>query len=91
MPHSSLGHMLDAVAQQSKPIETAEQAIQEMGDSLAHIFDQMLKGKWVDELGHDVQKNVHMINAGVVLRRVMSFRTEKMGYTDVSRIHGDAP
>lgn len=87
MPHSSLGHMLDAVARAPKPpIETAEQAIQELGDSLALIMDQVVKGKWTDELDHDVRANVSMTNAAATMRRVMEFRTRVMGYTDVSDI-----
>lgn len=87
MPHSSLGHMLDAVARAPKPpIETAEQAIQELGDSLACIMDQLVKGKWKDELDHDVCANVSMTNAAATMRRVMEFRTRVMGYTDVSDI-----
>lgn len=88
MPHSSFGHMLDAVARKPKPIETAEQAIQEMGDAMAHIMDQMLKGNWIDDNGHDVRNNIYMIRAADVMRRVMTFRTDKMGYTDVAPIHG---
>lgn len=95
MPHSSFGHMLDAVARAPKPpIETAEQAIQELGDSLAHIFDQMLKGNWKDDNDHDVKNNVHMVGATETMRRVMEFRTRTLGYTDVSSIvngeEGDA-
>lgn len=86
MPHASFGHMLDAVAREPKPIETAEQAIQEMGDAIAHIMNQMLKGNWVDDNGHDVKNNVYMIGATDTMRRVMEFRTRTMGYKDVSNI-----
>ena len=71
-------------------ITTAEQAIQEMGDALAHVMDQMLKGSWKDDHGHDVKNNVHMNNAARTLRRVMKFRTEHMNYSDVSPIFNGA-
>lgn len=68
------------------PIETAEQAIQEMGDSLVFIIDQMLKGSWKDDNDHDVKNNVAMIESTNVMQRVMEFRTRTMGYADVSEI-----
>ena len=35
--------------------------VKRFGDAVADMFDQLIKGKWADQLGHPVEKNTAMM------------------------------
>lgn len=55
--------------------------LQETGDAIAGMLDQMLKGHWRDQHGHFVKDNVKMIELGQALLNMTQFRSDHMGYT----------
>ena len=54
--------------------------LQKTGDSIADMLEQMLKGNWRDDHGHDVKMNATMITLKVVLIALGMFREEYLGY-----------
>lgn len=60
-----------------------ETLLQNTGDGIAAMFEQMIKGDWTDDNGHKVAMNVQMQNMKTVLRDIMKFRNEHMGYSPV--------
>lgn len=55
----------------------AERAmLNKLGDDVADIFEQMLMGKWQDELGHDVQLNKAMLYAQNTLGYIVEKRNK---------------
>lgn len=54
--------------------------LQSTGDGIANIFDQMQKGNWVDDHGHRVENNIHMLAMQSILLAIMHFRTDHLDY-----------
>mgnify|MGYP003526849647 CR=1 FL=1 len=50
--------------------------MQDTGDAIVGVFDQMLKGKWHDDLGHDVQMNAQMLKLKDVLVTMTEYRSK---------------
>lgn len=48
--------------------------IQQFGDAATNVFEQMLKGNWKDDHGHDVKNNVHMMALADAVRTAIAFR-----------------
>lgn len=57
------------------------QLLQQTGDGIADLFEQMSQGNWRDDHGHDVKLNAAMINLKDVLRDIMVFRTLYLRYS----------
>ena len=55
--------------------------LQKTGDSIADMFEQMIKGNWRDDHGHNVKLNVSMITLTAVLTAIGMFREEHLGYS----------
>lgn len=57
--------------------------LQSTGDGIANIFDQLEKGNWVDDHGHLVKNNVHMLAMQSILLAIMHFRSDHLDYEKV--------
>ncbi len=60
--------------------EQLETLLQGVGDAIAGVVEQMLKGNWRDDHGHYVTHNIHMMKLGGQLDALSQFRQEHMGY-----------
>lgn len=58
--------------------------LQQTGDGIAKVFDQLTKGNWVDDHGHPVANNAHMLAMQNVLLAIMHFRADHLDYEKVS-------
>lgn len=56
--------------------------LQNIGDGIANMFDQLVKGNWRDDHDHDVKMNVHMLNLQDVLKQIMRFRADYLDYSE---------
>ncbi len=56
--------------------------LQNIGDGIANMFDQLVKGNWRDDRDHDVKMNVHMLNLQDVLKQIMRFRADYLDYSE---------
>lgn len=56
--------------------------VQNMGDAVAYVFEQMLRGKWVDDHNHDVRRNAAMLDLKDRLGDMTAFRAEHLGYSE---------
>ena len=63
-----------------------KELLQNTGDNIIGVFQQMLRGGWVDDLGHDVQLNVAMLKMQDTLQDIMKFRRKYLDYTDAPSI-----
>lgn len=48
--------------------------IEEFGDVISDMFEQMIRGHWVDDHGHDVQLNQKMIALKPLIIRAIALR-----------------
>ena len=55
--------------------------LQKTGDGIADLFEQYLKGSWVDDHGHDVGMNKAMQDLKVVLVALMEYRWKNLNYS----------
>ena len=60
--------------------EALEPLLQQTGDGIAAVFEQMLKGNWRDDHGHDVKFNIAMQGLKHLLIRLGNFRADHLGY-----------
>ena len=68
-----------AIAEQGKQfkLRTAErERMEALGDAAADVIEQMLKGHWVDDHGHDVSLNMAMLDLKNALR-IAALRTDE--------------
>lgn len=56
--------------------------MQHIGDSIADALEQMTKGNWRDDHGHDVRQNAQMQKLGKTLNDMVGFRAEWFGMDD---------
>jgi hypothetical protein len=56
--------------------------LQNIGDGIANMFDQLVKGNWRDDHDHDVKMNVHMLNLQDALKQIMRFRADYLDYSE---------
>lgn len=54
--------------------------LQNTGDAIAEVFDQMLKGNWEDDKEHSVEHNAAMIDLKQALIGIINYRTIELGY-----------
>ena len=55
--------------------------LQDTGDRIIRVFEQMIKGNWQDDHGHDVRMNVAMLDLRLVLSDIGKFREKHLNYT----------
>ncbi len=60
-----------------------ERLLQDIGDNIANVFEQYLKGSWKDDHGHDVGMNIHFSQLRNSLQDIMEFRTKHFDYSKV--------
>ncbi len=60
-----------------------ERLLQDVGDNIANVFSQYLKGHWKDDMGHDVGQNIHFDKLRYSLQDIMEFRTKYLNYNKV--------
>lgn len=73
--------------EQGWPIERAENAklreevvfVEKFGDAVADMFDQLVKGKWIDDNDHPVSNNATMLRLKELMQEVLSFRQALAG------------
>lgn len=68
-----------------------EPLLQEVGDAIAGVFDQMLKGKWRDDHDHDVRFNAQMLKLKDALGAIGKFRENHLGYSPFTSPAEPAP
>lgn len=54
-------------------IEDLKGLILNLGDASANVIEQMLKGRWVDELGHEVFANKQMFDLASALNDASAY------------------
>lgn len=57
-----------------------DKLVTETGNRIAAVIDQMLKGNWVDDMGHNVVDNVAMLDMRYALRDLGIYRAQHLGY-----------
>lgn len=55
--------------------------LQEVGDTMADVLEQMIKGRWTDEHGHSVQNKPGIAQLAIRLRAMANFRTKYLEYS----------
>lgn len=60
-----------------------EQLLQDVGDNIVNVFEQYMKGKWVDSMGHDVGMNLAFSELKTTLQQIMEFRSKYLNYEEV--------
>jgi len=63
--------------------EDLEPLLQNVGDAVADLFEQLVKGNWTDDQGHAVTGNAAMQNMKNVLVAIARFRTKHLNYPEV--------
>jgi len=53
-----------------------EDLIQEFGNNATDVFEQMMKGNWIDDMGHKVSMNDAMCRLCVTVKKVLDMRNE---------------
>jgi hypothetical protein len=48
--------------------------IEKFGDAVTNMFEQMMRGHWTDDHGHDVQRNTQMAALKPLIIRAISLR-----------------
>ncbi len=61
---------------QDEQIAAMKKIILDFGNATVNVFDQMLKGEWIDDHGHKVYNNVAMIQLGGALTAATKFAAE---------------
>jgi len=56
----------------------ADKVINLMGDAITDMFEQLVKGSWTDDHGHDVQMNAAMIACSDAVIKAMEYRQRKI-------------
>ncbi len=64
----------------AEKLEACENALQFLGDAVADVFGQMIKGNWQDDHGHNVSNNIAMINLADAMGDAIKMRSEVLGY-----------
>lgn len=54
--------------------------LQDTGDRITRVFEQMIKSNWQDDHGHDVRMNVAMLDLRLALSDIGKFRERYLGY-----------
>lgn len=62
--------------------------IQQLGDRVADMFEQLIKGNWHDDHDHDVKWNKAMLDLKSTLKNVMQARADHLGYTARAALGG---
>lgn len=63
--------------------EDTENLLGEVGDAIAEVFEQMVKGQWVDDNGHKIVMNNSMFVLKQSLVDIMVFREKHLDYSAV--------
>lgn len=58
-----------------------DKVITSVGDKIANMIEQMVKGGWIDTLGHPVKNNAAMLQMQVALVELMQFRARNLNYS----------
>lgn len=62
-------------------VEELKDLLQNTGDDIANVLEQLTRGNWVDSEGHPVKNNVAMIQLITTLTRIGEYRAANLGYT----------
>lgn len=60
--------------------KAVEEILQETGDKIADMLEQMMRGRWIDNHGHRVENNVQMMELARQLKVLGEFRAQHLGY-----------
>ena len=58
--------------------------LQNTGDAIADVLDQLIKCDWVDSLGHEVKFSSEMLRLKDQLFAIMAFRSRHLSYEYVT-------
>lgn len=67
----------------SELMNDLDKLLQDTGDSIAGMFDQLIKGEWVDSQGHSVAINAQMLQMQSTIIDLMKFRSKYLNYGKV--------
>lgn len=56
----------------------ADEMLNLVGDKVVDMFEQMEKGKWTDEHGHEVKMNVTMIALLDAMQKAWAYRQKRI-------------
>ena len=80
------GAVIDALTEERDRLVKAnaelKPLLQNIGDGIVNMFDQLVRGNWRDDHDHDVKMNVHMLNLQDVLKQIMRFRADYLDYSE---------
>lgn len=62
------------------PREALEPLLQDIGDKICLLFEQMERGNWRDDMGHLVRDNKAMADMKLVMASLMIFRQAHLSY-----------
>ena len=63
----------------AEAIKSEHELIDEFGDHVTDMFEQMIKGKWTDDKGHGVQMNSAMLALKETVKKAIRARSESEG------------
>ncbi len=66
-------------------VEDIKPMLQNVGDAIANMFEQMVKGDWKDSMGHSVQQNQQMCLLGEQLMAMVKWRAKYLDYPDTTQ------
>lgn len=80
------GAVIDALTEERDRLALAnaelKPLLQNIGDGIVNMFDQLVRGNWRDDHDHDVKMNVHMLNLQDVLKQILRFRADYLDYSE---------
>lgn len=64
----------------AEKLEAAENQLEILGDAVASVFEQLVKGNWMDDNGHHVSNNSAMISLADAMESTIKMRADVLGY-----------
>lgn len=65
-------------------IQALKKIILDFGDAAADVFEQMIKGDWVDDHDHPVRNNISMIALAKALNAASNYAAQHEGEQSAS-------
>lgn len=64
----------------TEKLEAAQNQLQILGDAVVSVFEQLLKGNWIDDTGHDVAGNFAIVSLADAMKSTIKMRANVLGY-----------
>lgn len=72
--------LMEEYVTDTEKLEAVENQLQILGDAIADVFEQLVKGNWMDDIGHHVSNNAAMIGLADAMESTIKMRNEVLGY-----------